>query len=86
MNPNDIEINLSRVYCFINEIKTGEFNKKWYEGYHPNVYCKFPKQEELDKATAELCGMLKQEQDVFKFSKELNFWWVEHQKADNKKN
>jgi hypothetical protein len=38
--------------------------------------------DDLERATAELCGKLKDVEDVTRFSLELQLWWKRHQLAD----
>jgi len=83
MAPHQPEINLSKVLCFIDEVKTGKLDKSSLGGYHKGAYGKFTK-EKLDKATAELCSMLKNK-DTTRYSLELQIWWRDHQEADRQR-
>lgn len=41
--------------------------------------------EERDDLTIKLCSKLKDEQDITKYSLEVQIWWRDHQTADNTK-
>ena len=82
--PNLIEKELSKVYCFLYEARDG---KKWSQGdlvgFHKDAYGSASK-EKLDTATAELCSLLKNK-DVTQYSLELQIWWRDHRKFDAKR-
>jgi len=81
MMANEVEISMSRILNFINEIKTGEFNKEWHRGYHPDVYYKHVTKEQIDVAVSDLCKTM-QGADPSKYSLELQMWWRDHKEAD----
>ena len=85
MNPSQYELELSRVASFIDEINSGEpLNKTHYNGYHPDVYCKNPDRTVADTLVRTLCNKLKQD-DVSKYSLEMQIWWRDHQIADQER-
>jgi hypothetical protein len=81
MNPTHLEKNLSEAMTLLDELNGLSFNKNYFRGYHPKVYCKSVYKEHLDKATAELCSRLSKT-DVTKYSLEMQVWWRDHQEAD----
>jgi len=81
MNPNQGEINLSRVLTLLDELAGAPFKERHYEGYHPNAYNGGGQGIDLDECTQELCNQL-QQADVTKYSLELQMWWRDHQAAD----
>lgn len=81
MSPSNLEIQMSRVMAFIDELSGGELDKRSFDGYHPDVYGKPLKKEFCDDMVARLCSMCKAA-DVAKHSLELQIWWRDHQKAD----
>lgn len=87
MEPNEREVEMSRVLVLIDELNGKEFKKENYSGYHPDVYSKGITQDDIDKATANLCSKLKQveaEGNVSDYSLELQIWWRDHKEADKR--
>ena len=88
MEANFIEREISRVYCLLEEAKTGQpvdsKSSEW-QGYHPKVYNKNVTKKQADGAVAKLCGILAKSKDVTKYSLEMQMWWREHQAADKKR-
>ncbi len=92
MEPNDREIEVSKILCFLEELeelKTGkaikeEERKRNFKGYHPDVYNKCISQKELDEVADKLCTIIKNYDpvDIARFSLELQIWWRDHQAAD----
>lgn len=85
MEANGFEIEMSHVYCLLDEIKGKKsINKSHWSGYHPKAYCKSMDKKKHDKATQKLCSFL-QNADVTQYSLEMQIWWRDHQKADKKR-
>ena len=87
MEPNQAEIENSKVLALLEEIKTGKLGKLFGTGYAGKSGNYAPSdQKSLDKNTAELCGSLKKatEAKLKKMSLELQIWWRDHQKADKR--
>lgn len=82
MEPNDFEINLSRVYQLLDELDGIQLPKNYGTGNDKRVYMRNLPNEILDVKTRELCTRLKHEPDVTKYSLEMQIWWRDHQKAD----
>lgn len=80
-DPNQIEINLSKVYGLLDELKTGKLPDNFGDGWDKRVYDKNFSKKDLDKATKKLCSSL-QKIDVSQYSLEMQVWWRDHQKAD----
>jgi hypothetical protein len=81
MEPNQFEINMSRVACLLDELDGKKnINKRHWNGGHPRVYNTLNKIDG-DELTSELCEKL-QNVDVTKYSLEMQIWWRDHQKAD----
>ncbi len=79
MNPLDMEVELSKVACLLDELKDGKkIDPNHWAGYHPMVYSKIV---DGDSLVSELCTRL-QEEDVSKFSLEMQIWWRDHKAAD----
>jgi hypothetical protein len=85
LDPTGGEIALSKVRAFLDEIETGRLITKHLSGYHPDVYNKGTSRSALDGATAKLCALLSDEDDVTKYSLELQMWWRDHQAADERR-
>ena len=81
LEANPLEVELSRVLVCLAVLESRVV--KGWDGYHKDAYNKAT-QEKLDKKTAELCGKLKKEKDVTKYSLELQTWWRDHKKADKR--
>lgn len=84
LDPNDWEIEYSRIHCMLAELAGGKFNKKWWDGYHPKAYMQNITRAKIDALVAQLCRKL-QKVDVSKYSLELQMWWRDHQKADKRR-
>lgn len=83
LKPTQIELEISRVACLLDELDGRKINKDHWDGYHPRVYNKFDKNI-ADKLTKELCSRL-QKDEVSKYSLEMQIWWRDHQEADKKR-
>ena len=87
MDPTDLERQLSRVLCLLDELATGKpvdpRSNDWC-GHRIGVYGStvVDLRKRTDEAVAELCGKLKKCKKVSKYSLELQLWWREHQAAD----
>jgi hypothetical protein len=84
MEPNDLEINLDKVYHLLEEVKTGVHvdSKKYGSGFHPQAYNKGLDKRHLDKKVRELCTILTRDGIKPNASLELQIWWRDHQEAD----
>lgn len=86
LNADDLEIEISRVYCLLEEIRTGKpvnpESERW-NGYHPRVYNKVNRKR-ADRVVAKLCDILDKTTDLrlSRYSLEMQTWWRDHQKAD----
>jgi hypothetical protein len=81
MNPQALEIETSRVACFLDELDGKKWTRDDFRGYHPTVYGKPIGTARRDKMVATLCDRLKHT-DVTKQSLELQIWWRDHQEID----
>ena len=84
MKPNENEKNLSIVYGLLDELETGKLPSNFGDNYDKRVYCKSLSNEHLDQKTEELCSKL-QNEDVTKYSLEMQMWWRDHQIADKRR-
>ncbi len=84
MEPNDREIELSKILAFLEELKTGKLDEHHLKGYHPSVYCEKPTQEQLNDATSQLCKNLRFA-TLTHYSLELQIWWRKHQKSEERR-
>lgn len=83
LEATELEVEISKVACLLGELKGVKINKSHWEGYHPNIYGKVTKKL-ADKLTSQLCLILRNE-DVSKYSLEMQMWWRDHQEADKKR-
>ena len=82
LNATELEKELSVIYALLDELHLNlPPSNNFGNGYDKRVYDKGFSKNHLDKKTAELCGKL-QNEDVSKFSLEMQMWWRDHQKAD----
>lgn len=83
MNPTGIEEDTSKIFTLLDEIRTGKFIRRHWEGYHPSVYGNAPVlgSKKLDILTRKLCKHL-QENDPKQYSLEMQMWWRDHKAAD----
>jgi hypothetical protein len=81
MNPNNREIEMSKVASLLDELEGKPIKPDYWSGYHPNVYSKGIRKEDADIMTSKLCHALRNT-DVTKYSLEMQIWWRDHQKAD----
>lgn len=89
LEANQLEIELSRVYCLLDELRTGKPVKpdsSAWEGYDRRAYSHADR-ETADKKTAELCAKLSamKPAKIKKLSLEMQVWWRDHQEADARK-
>lgn len=86
LNPNQKEINLSKVLAFLDELETGSLNAHDLSGYRKDVYNTSVESidERLSNKVPELCSKLQNmsESEVKNLSLELQMWWRDHQEAD----
>lgn len=89
MNPTNMEVNLSKVYAFLDELDTGKLSDEFHTslGYDKRVYGIPSKatKSHLDEKVAELCSRLRKVKNVKKYSLEMQMWWRDHQEADRKR-
>jgi hypothetical protein len=81
MDASGKEIALSQVACLLDELRGKPINREHWRGYHPAVY---NKGLDGDSLVSELCAKL-QNEDVTKYSLEMQMWWRDHQEADAKR-
>lgn len=81
MVASNYEQELSRVACLLDELAGKQWERSWWGGYHPRVYCKAGRGMG-DQMVRELCDAL-QDCDVTQCSLEMQIWWRDHQAADN---
>ena len=84
MMPNQRELDMSRILCFLRELDDLTYPARWLDGYHPEAYDKTLAKDVHDKYTKKLCDKL-QGVDVSGYSLELQMWWRDHQAADAKR-
>lgn len=84
MEPTAREIELSKVYYLLGELKGQPIPPKYDQGYHPDVYNKGLGQSSLDSKTEELCSLL-QNTNVKNYSLEMQIWWRDHQAQDTRR-
>ena len=85
MEANNLEREISRVYCLLEEIETGkpvDTKSGNWDGYHPSVYGQPVGRKQGDEAVARLCGILRKTRNIKKYSLEMQMWWRDHQEAD----
>ena len=84
MESNPKEVTISRLYCFLGELKGRKWKKAEYDGYHRDVYNKGLSEGTADIAADQLCTALKgiAPEQIQKFSLELQMWWRDHKQAD----
>jgi hypothetical protein len=80
MAANGYESELSQVACLLDELAGQKWDRSWWDGYHPRVYCKADRTKG-DQMVRELCAAL-QSRDVTQYSLEMQIWWRDHQAAD----
>lgn len=78
------EIELSRIFCVIDNINHMDIEPQWWSGYHPKAYGKRISHEKADKHIEVACQHL-QQADVTQYCLETQMWWRDHQAADKKK-
>ena len=84
MKPHQLELEISKVACLLDELNGKPINKNHWDGYHPDVYGSVLQTGFADKLTAKLCKKL-QKLDVTKYSLEMQIWWRDHQIADKQR-
>lgn len=84
LEATNIEIEMSRVACLLDELKGISIKKSCWDGYHSSVYCQRLTKERCDKMVEQLCSKL-QKLDVTKYSLKMQIWWRDHQDADKKR-
>lgn len=80
MAASGYEQKISRVACLLDELAGRQWKREWWDGYHPNIYCKVDRGIG-DQLVRELCFAL-QSRDVTQYSLEMQIWWRDHQAAD----
>jgi hypothetical protein len=86
--PSQREKEASRVYAFLDELRTGHLIQRHYDGYHPKVYAKKIEQKELDDITEKLCTTMTDVEDrraLIFVSLELQLWWRDHKRWDKRR-
>lgn len=87
MEPSNREIDASKVYALLDEIRTGiSVDPKTYgNGMDSRVYGKKITKEDMDSLVAELCTAISNMYYIdlrMKHSLELQMWWRDHGTAD----
>jgi len=87
MEPTALEIELSKVKCFLAELDGRGYNKAWLQGTCPGVYNMNPTPAELNVYTATLCQRLRNtpKTKLAEYSLELQLWWQDHRAADERR-
>lgn len=80
MAADGYEQELSRVACLLDELAGKKWERSYWDGYHPRVYCKASR-DMGNQMVRELCDAL-QGRDVTQYSLEMQIWWRDHQAAD----
>lgn len=78
------EVEFSKVACLLGELEGNPIKQDEWEGYHPDVYGRSLSKATKDEMVAKLCRKL-QGIDVTKCSLEMQIWWRDHRKADEKR-
>jgi len=91
MNPTQRELEMSRLFCIIDEIKSrGRIDSRGdsaWRGYHTKAYNKGVSQVDLNRLTMQVCGRLKEmtRPQIQGYSLELQIWWRDHQEWDKER-
>lgn len=81
--PSARETDISRLYCFLDELSGKSWTKSDFAGFREGVYQSGIKHDE-NKLTASLCSQLRQKtrEEILEYSLELQIWWRDHQRKD----
>lgn len=88
MYPNPNEVIASQCLTILDELNGKKFNKDNYKGYHPDAYNVGITKKGCDSFTAQVCERLteiEKQQDIRKYSLELQMWWRDHKEVDKKR-
>jgi hypothetical protein len=88
MDPDDKEVQYSKMYCVIDELNGLVRDKHEWDGYHPAVYGKVVSKARADLDIEALCQRLtKLEADgkISELSLEAQMWWRDHKQADEER-
>jgi hypothetical protein len=86
MKAGALEVQLSRVFQLLDELEGKPIDELAWDGYDERVYNRGVSKELLDTKTAELCKKLKAlREGVSNYSLELQMWWRNHQRHDQKR-
>lgn len=77
LKPNKDEKELSRVVSFLDELRGIPWEKHWLEGYHPDVYNKYPRGINLVPKTQALVQEIAKV-NINDFSLEMQIWWRDY--------
>lgn len=82
MDPNEKELNYSKILCVMFDIKGISVKEEWWEGYHPEAYYRTIDKSKLDDTVKIVCDMLSvmKNEEIKKLSLESQIWWRDHQK------
>lgn len=82
--PSKRWLESSHVACLMDEVHTGQgLNQKHWDNGHPEAT---ENKERADWLTQQLCKHLQTSNiDITKCSLELQLWWRDHQRADQKR-
>lgn len=84
LEANGFEKSISQVACLLDELDGKQWNRDWWNGYHPDVYFQKLYKQDADEMVARLCGELRK-RDVTQYSLEMQIWWRDHQEADKRR-
>ena len=83
MEPNSLEVELSKVVQLLDELDGKPLSKNYGTGYDSRVYSQNVSKEQADLWVSTLCAKLtKLGKKVKKYSLEMQIWWRDHQIAD----
>ena len=88
MNPNDGEVELSKVFQLLDEILLKkEVDEYLFKGFDSRAYNSGVRDYDVDNNVRKLCSLLssKSEEDISKMSKQMQGWWQSHRNADKNK-
>ena len=84
LNPNDQEIEYSKVLALLVEVETGKLPPSYGDGFFVECYNRTTKKL-LDEAVEMLCNKCQEIKDIENYSLEMQMWWRDHQKADKER-
>ena len=85
MEASEMEKEVSRIRCIMDELDGKPLNKDYFDGYHPSAYNKLNTRATADSLTKALCERMSKLPSVANLSLEAQMWWRDHQIADEKR-